>query len=422
MLKFLRRLALVLLAAIVLAGGAAFAAYHLLPTAPDSTDSNIDSALDKDDTYNILLCGVDEKHENADTIVIVSFDDKNKTVKLLSVPRDTMSNVDRTIQKINASYSVDHIGNIEQTIKEVEMVTAIPIDRYAITTFDGFEQAIDALGGVEMYVPQDLQYSDPYQDLEIDLKEGDQVLDGAHALQFVRYRAGYVEGDLGRIKAQQQFFKALAQTLLDPSNLTKVPAMAKIVSNEMETDLTIPEMMWFAKEAQGMDLDAVNMFVLPGTPEYVDDISYYIPSEEGIIDLINKEFNPSNRLITSKDLNLVDMAKFAIDTTNSDDEDDDQAQMIDDDGLQDETGGTGLYDTNGSYPASQSGGATYGGSGGYYTPGAETTTGQPARSYTTTTTPSLPDPSSGVTVVPSDSPSNNGSGQATGGNNTAPVE
>lgn len=421
MLKFFRRLALILVAAIVLVGGAAFAAYHLLPTAPDSTDSNIDSALEKDDTYNILLCGVDEKHQNADTIVIVSFDDKNKTVKLLSVPRDTMSNVDRTIQKINASYSVDHIGNIEQTIKEVEMVTAIPIDRYAITTFDGFKQAIDALGGVDMYVPQDLQYSDPYQNLEIDLKKGQQVLDGAHVLQFVRYRAGYAEGDIGRIKAQQQFFKALAETLLDPSTLTKVPTLAKIVSNEMETDLTIPEMMWFAKEAQGMDIDSVEMFVLPGTPEYVDDISYYIPSEEGIIDLINKEFNTSDRLITSKDLDLVDMAKFATDTSNSDD-DSGQTEDSDESSTQGETGDTGLYDTNDSYPASQAGGSTYDGSGGYYTPSTETTTGQSARSYTTTTTPSLPESSSGVNVVPSDEPSNNNSGQATGGNNTAPVE
>lgn len=82
-----------------------------------------------------------------------------------------MSNVDnRDIVKINGSYSVDHKGNIEQTIHEVEMVTGLPIDRYAITTFEGFEQAIDAIGGVEMDVPYDLQYSDPYQDLEIDTK------------------------------------------------------------------------------------------------------------------------------------------------------------------------------------------------------------------------------------------------------------
>ena len=431
MLKFFRRLVLILVAALVLVGGTAVAAYHLLPTAPDSTDSTIDdSALEKDDTYNILLCGVDEKHENADTIVIASFDDKKKTVHLLSIPRDTMSNVERGIQKINASYSVDHIGNIEQTIKEVEMVTAIPIDRYAITTFDGFKEAIDALGGVEMYVPQDLQYSDPWQDLEIDLKEGNQVLDGDHALQFVRYRSGYAEGDLGRIKAQQLFFHALSETLLAPSNVTKIPALAKIISNEMETDLTIPEMMWFAKEVQGMDPDSIEMFMLPGTPDYVDDISYYIPSEKGIIDLINKEFNTSSRLITANDLDLVDMAKYAENTANQDDE---STSDEDNDAASGTANDSGLYATNDSYPSSSASGSTYSGSGGYYTPGYETNTGQSARSYTTTTTPNLPD-NGNVQVVPSGGNSTSNSGTSTGNNgsangnsgggdgNTAPVE
>ena len=128
MLKFFSRLAIIIVFALSVVAGVGVAAYYFLPTAPSSSDSSIanESSL-KDDTYNILLCGVDESHENADTIVLASFDTKAKTLRLLSIPRDTMSNEERPIQKINASYSVDYEGNIEQTIREVEKVTALPI-------------------------------------------------------------------------------------------------------------------------------------------------------------------------------------------------------------------------------------------------------------------------------------------------------
>ena len=109
-----------------------------------------------------------------------------------------MSNVDsRDIVKINGSYSVDRWQHQTDHPRGCWDAHRSAIDRYAITTFEGFEQAIDAIGGVEMDVPYDLQYSDPYQDLEIDIKAGERVLDGEHALQFVRFRSGYATGDIG---------------------------------------------------------------------------------------------------------------------------------------------------------------------------------------------------------------------------------
>lgn len=430
MLKFFSRLVIILVLALAVVGGAGYAAYHFLPEAPTSADSSADEAALKDDTYNILLCGVDGKHENADTIVLASFNTKKQSLKLLSIPRDTMSNEERAIQKINGSYSVDHKGNIEQTIREVEMVTSLPIDRYAITTFDGFEEAIDAIGGVEMNVPSDLYYSDPYQDLEIDLKEGKQTLDGKHALQFVRYRVGYANGDLGRIGAQQLFFKALGQELLDASVITKVPALAKVVSKEMETDLTVSEMIWFFKQAQGMSMDNVEMFVLPGTAEYIDDISYYIPSESGIIELINKEFMENGKQIDAEDLDLVPIASSVEDTTGTE-------NLLENSGLISASG----YDTNGSYVGSGEGGATYEGSSGAYVPPAETTTGNDYRDTTTETVPSRPtvNEGSGATITPNGggdsytppsttypsvdgSSSSSGSGSHSGSGNTDYVE
>lgn len=401
MLKFFSRLAIIIVFALSVVAGVGVAAYYFLPTAPSSSDSSIanESSL-KDDTYNILLCGVDESHENADTIVLASFDTKAKTLRLLSIPRDTMSNEERPIQKINASYSVDYEGNIEQTIREVEKVTALPIDRYAITTFEGFEEAIDAIGGVEMYVPMDLEYSDPYQDLEINLKEGDQVLDGKHALQFVRFRSGYATGDIGRIGAQQLFFAALADTFLDKSIVTKVPSLAKVVSENMETDLTISEVIWFFKQAQGMSKDSIEMFILPGTPDYYDGLSYYIPSESGIIELINSKFMKGSKRIGPKDLDLVDIASSTDDTSN---EANTYGEYI-------ESG----YDNNGSYIGSGQGGSTYEGSNGAYVPPTEQSTGNDYRDTTTETIPGRPSIEGGnATVVPN--PGNGGSSGGSGG-------
>ena len=401
MLKFFSRLAIIIVFALSVVDGVGVAAYYFLPTAPSSSDSSIanESSL-KDDTYNILLCGVDESHENADTIVLASFDTKAKTLRLLSIPRDTMSNEERPIQKINASYSVDYEGNIEQTIREVEKVTALPIDRYAITTFEGFEEAIDAIGGVEMYVPMDLEYSDPYQDLEINLKEGDQVLDGKHALQFVRFRSGYATGDIGRIGAQQLFFAALADTFLDKSIVTKVPSLAKVVSENMETDFTISEMIWFFKQAQGMSKDSIEMFILPGTPDYYDGLSYYIPSESGIIELINSKFMKGSKRIGPKDLDLVDIASSTDDTSN---ETNTYGEDI-------ESG----YDNNGSYIGSGQGGSTYEGSNGAYVPPTEQSTGNDYRDTTTETIPGRPSIEGGnATVVPN--PGNGGSSGGSGG-------
>ena len=251
-----------------------------------------------------------------------------------------------------------------------------------------------------MYVPMDLEYSDPYQDLEINLKEGDQVLDGKHALQFVRFRSGYATGDIGRIGAQQLFFAALADTFLDKSIVTKVPSLAKVVSENMETDLTISEMIWFFKQAQGMSKDYIEMFILPGTPDYYDGLSYYIPSESGIIELINSKFMKGSKRIGPKDLDLVDIASSTDDTSN---ETNTYGEDI-------ESG----YDNNGSYIGSGQGGSTYEGSNGAYVPPTEQSTGNDYRDTTTETIPGRPSIEGGnATVVPN--PGNGGSSGGSGG-------
>lgn len=264
---------------------------HILPASPTeaSAKKNVDEAL-KQGTYNILCVGIDKGETNADTIILISFDTISKKINLLSIPRDTMSNVNRFVRKINASYGE---GGISKTAQEVKMLTGITIDRYIVTTFEGFEKIIDAFGGLDMNLPEPLVYQDSHQGLFINLPAGEQHLDGKSALQFVRYRYGYSTGDIGRIGAQQLFFKALIDKINSSNFLKALPEIARTINKEMKTNLSLQEMFWFAKEGLKVNLhEDMHMFLLPGSSQFIDGLSYYIPSRQGIYKMLNTHFNP----------------------------------------------------------------------------------------------------------------------------------
>ena len=186
-----------------------------------------------------------------------------------------------------------------------------PVDNYVIIDLTAFEELIDALGGVTIDVPQDMHYDDPYQDLHIHIEKGLQTLNGKDAMGFVRYRKGYTQGDLGRVQAQQIFIRALAEQVATPATVTKLPQLTDIVLDNMRTDLTYGELVWFVKEAVSVDMsEDLHMFTLPGVAETVKPdgsyqaLSYYLPYEDEILELVNQYFNPYSRDLVS--LNVVD--------------------------------------------------------------------------------------------------------------------
>ena len=91
-----------------------------------------------------------------------------------------------------------------------DLLLGMPIHYYAMVDYDGVSTIVDSMGGIPMDIPFRMRYNDPYDKppLHIDIPEGQQILDGEHAVQFLRYRHGYPEGDIGRVKAQQAFMKA----------------------------------------------------------------------------------------------------------------------------------------------------------------------------------------------------------------------
>ena len=252
-----------------------------------SGDADIKVEERTDGRYSVLVVGTDDAGLNTDTILVASLDSKHNTASVMSIPRDTMSNVTRNVKKINAAYASgakDGVGNIDNLKKEVSYLMGFPVDNYVVIDLTAFEELIDALGGVTIDVPRDMHYDDPYQDLHIHIEKGLQTLNGKDAMGFVRYRRGYTEGDLGRVKAQQLFIRALAEQVATPATVTKLPQLTDIILDNMRTDLTYGELVWFVKEAVSVDMSTnLHMFTLPGVAETVKPngsyqaLSYYLP-------------------------------------------------------------------------------------------------------------------------------------------------
>ena len=312
--KKVRKKAILLIVCVLLiliAGGLAMAGMSIKPPSLDKLPVGEDEQQEEreDGIYNVLVVGTDKVGLNTDTILVMSLDSVNNRANVMSIPRDTMSNVSRSVKKINAAYSIGAKkgkGNIDNLKKEVSYLLGFEVDNYVVVNLSAFEEIIDAIGGVTIDVPRNMNYDDPYQDLHIHINKGVQTLNGQQAIGFVRYRSGYAEGDLGRVKAQQLFIEAVAKQLASPSTVTKLPKLADIVLRNMDTDLTNGEILWFAKEAMELDMStSLNMFVLPGAPQYVSGLSYYLPNEAEILEIVNTYFNPYATPISS--LNVVNV-------------------------------------------------------------------------------------------------------------------
>lgn len=256
----------------------------------------------RDNFFTVLVVGIDAASNSTDTIMLAAFDTEAKKMNIMSIPRDTITNSNRANKKINAAYVMNG-KDIEALIDEVEGVCGVHADKFALVTVDGFVDLIDEIGGVEVDVPINMVYNDPTQDLKINIKKGLQTLDGYDSMGFMRYRATYADGDLGRIKIQHTFVRALIDKMLAPSTFAKIPAIAEIISDNVETDLSLGNEIWLGKQMLTMNLsEDVTITTLPGYANYYEGLSYYFPNEEEVLELVNESFNPYTTPIEKLDL------------------------------------------------------------------------------------------------------------------------
>lgn len=267
----------------------------------------------KDDYYTFLLIGRDTAGGgNTDTLILVSYDVPNGQVNMMSIPRDTAINVPWTIKKINSVYNAKESsgGGMDGLKEQVALLTGVMPDRYVTIEWKAVGRIVKAVGGVEFDVPRNMNYDDPYQDLHIHLNKGMQTLNADQAMAMLRYRhdnnpsVGY--NDTGRMNTQRDFLKAMAKKVLQLGNITKIGEFIDIFMENVETDLTTTELMWFASKALSVDLETMQSSTLP----YIDvgryrGGDYLLPNGPEIVPLVNEQFNPYNREITQSDLRIL---------------------------------------------------------------------------------------------------------------------
>jgi len=288
----------------------------------EGTRPRSDGERKSQDYYTVLILGRDTGGGgNTDTMLLASYDVTNQKATVMSIPRDTMVNVSWDIKRINSVYNYYGGGDrgIQYLYKEIAQLVGFEPDYQVVVEWDAVGQIVDAMGGVWFDVPRNMNYDDPYQDLHIHQEKGYRLLTGDDAMQVLRYRHdndmryGYPDGDLGRIKTQQAFLTAMVDQLLQIKNVTKINQFIQVFQNNVETDLSFQNILWFAQQAilGGLSMENVEFVTMPNrtascwSRTYHNYQSYVVPSANELLELVNTKLSPYTEVFTLSDLDIM---------------------------------------------------------------------------------------------------------------------
>ena len=285
----------------------------------DGVQPRVSGERKSKDYYTVLILGRDTGGGgNTDTMLLASYDVTNQKATVMSIPRDTMVNVSWDIKRINSVYNYYGGGDrgIQYLYKEIAQLVGFEPDYQVVVEWDAVGQIVDAMGGVWFDVPRDMYYSDPLQNLYINQKAGYRLLTGDDAMQVLRFRDGangYKDGDLGRIKTQQAFLTAMVDQLLQIKNVTKINQFIQVFQNNVETDLSFQNILWFAQQAilGGLSMENVEFVTMPNrtascwSRTYHNYQSYVVPSANELLELVNTKLSPYTEVFTLSDLDIM---------------------------------------------------------------------------------------------------------------------
>ena len=252
----------------------------------------------------VAVFGVDADEVRTDVIFVVNFNSATGKAKLVSIPRDTkvywtdkqqraynkLTGYSISVSKLNemAAYGRinQNVGNIRDfTIDEIENILKVKVDNYVVVNLEAFREIVDAIGGVDVDVPQAMHYDDNAQNLHIHLEQGMQHLDSKNAEGLVRFRK-YVEGDEHRVVVQQLFLKAVAKKVLSPEMRMQLPNIITKVFPYVKTDVKLTEVLDYLKLFDEFDLNDLEFFTVPGYGASHEGPSYYYIDEEKLEQMI----------------------------------------------------------------------------------------------------------------------------------------
>lgn len=262
----------------------------------------------KDGFYTILVMG--QNYGLTDVMMVAGFDTVNHTIEVVSIPRDTYCTViTDKVKRVNGAYN-DGGRKIEHVYEAVESLIGFRPDKYMLIDYDGFVKLVDTIGGVEFDVPRDMDHWADDGSKDINLKKGYQMLNGKQALGLVRYRKGYADQDLGRIRTAQKFLAAAAKKAMSTISFDKIDDYVDIVVDYVKTDLTAGELIWFMQQAMSVDMENDLNFHAPAAGKELDaptfnGSSYVCLRADKWLQMINSTVNPYTWYITFDDVDIV---------------------------------------------------------------------------------------------------------------------
>ena len=294
----------------------------------DAIQPKVGGARKSDSIYTILIFGTDTTSGLTDTMMVATYDIANQKATVMSLPRDTIINntgVRIPDKKLNAVYTLWGKGDEGVTAlrNEVSELVGYMPDYYVKIDWELVGEMVDAIGGVWFDVPYHMEYEDFVQDLYIYQEKGYRKLTGDDAMQLVRWRhnspgipGGGDGSDLTRLKVQHEFLKAVLKQTLQIKNVTRIGQLAELFGNRVESDLSVENIFWFAKEAivGGLQVDDVNFCTMPVAggsyyqAKYNATYDFVYPIQGQLLTIINESLNPYVEQVTIRQLDLMSVA------------------------------------------------------------------------------------------------------------------
>lgn len=252
--------------------------------------------------------GVDDG--NTDMILYVHFNNETGEMKMLQIPRDTMVTTDRSV---SGNYRINNIAktqaadsdsmNMAALCEQISNMYQLPLDGYMTIRLEMLVQLVDTFGGIELYVPQEMDYKGSHLD------QGYQTLNGDACEFLLRTRHIYPDGDIGRLNMQRQFYSALFRRLKSIGNIWDVAKLTPAVLNYMETSLSASQLVSFAVSMLKIDSSKIMICQMPikMAGKYNGQAVVY-PARQEDADILNQYFRENTGFVDASELQLCDDA------------------------------------------------------------------------------------------------------------------
>lgn len=244
-----------------------------------------------DNEILVLLVGVDasKNKENpeptrTDTIMLCKINSETGKVDILSIPRDSRVKVRDEFTKVNHAHAY---GGIELTLKTLRDFLGLDIDYYAEINFEAVVNIVDEIGGVNYKVPEGVRLDEG----NTHIRPGMNKMNGKDVLTYLRARKIYQNADLGRVNAQQEFMKGIINELVKKSKTINMTSLVESYFKDVKTNLPLGTMIDFASKMSNFSSEKCKTYTVPGNPQYIDGVSYYIPNYEETWKIIDKVFS-----------------------------------------------------------------------------------------------------------------------------------